>query len=163
MGLYLYGCYAPSKNVDVIVPGTGPVLARTSRYLFKPYHNNWDGSGLVETEFGYVSKACVMAMAKIEKAWANQPKPQYRLSMYEDEDCADLVLDTGTRPVIWLEEYSGCISLGQCSRRGRVWTLPRFGDGYVGADPIIFEKRYRQALTQSPSHANVLAQDNATL
>ena len=159
MGLYLYGCYGPSRVVDIRMPDYHTLKAAQYRYICKPYH--WGDPGMVEVcRGGWAGRMTGMKVARIRKLWEDVERPRYLLHVSDSEMLKDEGMkraNTGTlhyckgrTPVLWLEEFEGCVPMGQCHRQGKVWVFDGFGTGWSG-DPVEnakqFEAKYLEVLT----------------
>jgi len=141
MGLYLYGCYSPKRNVKVALPDGKVVEACMFRYLCKPYHDSFsddvislnNGSRSAwHDEWGYGHKMTYLKVCKIKKLWEGEERPRYALHVQESESLKEhpewkghgtLSYSSKGTPPIWLEENYGDIHIGEYRRtRGGLWT-----------------------------------------
>jgi hypothetical protein len=168
MGLYLYGCYTPKRNVQVQLPDGKRVEACVYRYICKPYHDDW-ASDIVSLghDWGYAHKTTAMKVARIRKLWEGITRPRYTIHVMSEKwnkdtgtfdkvtpVTGDLCFSSLRTPVLWLEEYRGVLPMGRVERaRGGLWRMQEWGSGYSVNDPVRAaewkvkcETQYRQAL-----------------
>ena len=173
MGLYLYGCYSPKRNVQVALPDGKVVEACLYRYICKPYHDSWD-KDIVSLSgdrwndgWGYAHKMTRLKVAKIEKLWHGVDRPRYTIAVHDSADLkekglsqpveGDLMYSSGDTPAIWLEENHGDVHVSRVTRtRGGLWVSKGYGSGYMPctdpakqAEQVAYAKRqYEQAVAK---------------
>ena len=162
MGLYLYGCYTPKKNVEVVLPDGIKAVACMYRYITKPYWDNWNGDivSLGEEEWGYGGRMTMMKVAKILKLWEEYgERPRFALHVSDSYELkqeglrrpvtGSLSFHSKGLPPVWIEELYGEIGMGECERHGSLWTMK---DWHFPSCKEDYEKA-REALTQSEMRA----------
>lgn len=135
MGLYLYGCYTPKRNVTVQLPDGQTVRACLYRFITKPYHDNWrEDIVTLPNDWGCVHRMTAMKVAKIFKLWEGIERPKHALHVMDSEYIKEhgaehgltgsLHVATTYTPVVWLEEYSGTKYIGECRRvKNGLWAV----------------------------------------
>ena len=164
MGLYLYGCYTPARNIQVQLPDGYKVEACLHRYICKPYRDAWDDDIVSLTgdryndEWGYAHKMTYMKVCKILKLWNGVNRPRFTMHVMDSgylkehgmsmANTGSLTLSTKDTPAVWLEENDGDINVGEYKRtRGGLWVMEPWTDGN--------KERYdkaREALTYDEIH-----------
>lgn len=143
MGVDIYGCYGPSRVVPVRLDDGDVVEAVLCRWITRPW-SHWD-KGLVEmSRFTYVPRMTAMKIARIHKLWEGQERPRHMLHVFDSQHLKEnglknpvegsLTYSTQKTPLVWLEEYSGVLPMGECKRQGRLWVFQGWGTGYSVQD-----------------------------
>lgn len=172
MGLYLYGCYSPKRNVQVALPDGKVVEACLFRYICKPYYDAWD-KDIVSLSgdrwndgWGYGHKMTRLKVAKIEKLWGNVDRPRYTIHVCESADLkerglsqpieGDLIYSSCDTPAVWLEENHGDIAVSRVTRtRGGLWVSKGYASSYMPcADPV---KQAEQIAYAKQQYENAVA------
>jgi len=157
MGLYLYGCYAPSRNITVQLPDGKHVEACVCCMITKPYFDKQSHTVELPNGWGYASRPLAMKVGRIDSLWQHVLRPRHALLVSERRSVVgDLLYSTKDTPCLWLEEYTGVLPVGLCQRhRGGLWVMNEWGSGYAHTSPewkSNVENQYRAAtLTNSVS------------
>lgn len=187
MGIDLYGCYTPSKDVMVKMPDGSQVEACLCRYIARPYRDNW-GHDInnrlmrLPDDMGYVHRATGLKVLRIQKMWEGRKRPRYSIHVSPSDILqqrglkqpvvGNMFYASSNTPVLWLEEVYGDVGMGCVKRiRNGLWTFEGFGTGYqLSDDPITraeqvkgFRAQYEEAvakvLREQERRANVKLQE----